>query len=442
MRLDGAVGAVVRRAWLFALALTTAQCAPARIADGAPLAERLRGIYTWDAQGLYGVLPDAPRMLEDWRPQKPPGDVLLTREIPSKAWRPLGESYKVEGTSEVEITEHLLARAADDGADAVLLQAGGAGATTFSSTNGGGSFVANTKIGAFGMFNESASTTAVTNYSALGQAIGIGEPGSEAWIGVSCRSYTPGAAARGSTSNATASYVWEVVPRSPAALAGIQAGDIILGVSHEGHAKWPLPCRALNSALAKAIGARIDLAVWRPSAAAAELLLVRVPPGHTGPLGVGATTFEAAEAQSVWVNVLDEAAHDLGLRIGDFILAAGERRTLSQRDLFEALAQSGVPGTTRGIALRVARAGKGAWVPVTVGTVPPERYRRPATAATRRAPPAPSAPQPPPVPAAVPTPPPPPPAGAPTSAGCTKDTDCKGARICTKGECVEPPPSR
>jgi len=29
-----------------------------------------------------------------------------------------------------------------------------------------------------------------------------------------------------------------------------------------------------------------------------------------------------------------------------------------------------------------------------------------------------------------------PPAEAP---GCTKDTDCKGSRICAKGECVDPP---
>ena len=35
-----------------------------------------------------------------------------------------------------------------------------------------------------------------------------------------------------------------------------------------------------------------------------------------------------------------------------------------------------------------------------------------------------------PVPAAAP--------GAPAASACTKDTDCKGDRICTRGACVDP----
>jgi uncharacterized protein len=46
-----------------------------------------------------------------------------------------------------------------------------------------------------------------------------------------------------------------------------------------------------------------------------------------------------------------------------------------------------------------------------------------------------TAPTPPP-PATAPAPPPPPPPPAP--AGCGKDTDCKGDRVCVKGECVAP----
>ncbi len=34
----------------------------------------------------------------------------------------------------------------------------------------------------------------------------------------------------------------------------------------------------------------------------------------------------------------------------------------------------------------------------------------------------------------------PPPPPSPAVAGCTKDTDCKGDRICESGRCVEPPP--
>jgi hypothetical protein len=45
--------------------------------------------------------------------------------------------------------------------------------------------------------------------------------------------------------------------------------------------------------------------------------------------------------------------------------------------------------------------------------------------------------------AAPPVPPPPPAAtpsepAAPKGAGCSKDMDCKGDRICDKGECVSP----
>ena len=35
-------------------------------------------------------------------------------------------------------------------------------------------------------------------------------------------------------------------------------------------------------------------------------------------------------------------------------------------------------------------------------------------------------------------PPPPAAAGAPTPAGCGKDADCKGDRVCSQGQCVTP----
>ena len=54
-----------------------------------------------------------------------------------------------------------------------------------------------------------------------------------------------------------------------------------------------------------------------------------------------------------------------------------------------------------------------------------------------KAPPAPAPEAAPPPPAPEPSPAAPPPA-----AGCGKDTDCKGDRICVKGECVEPSPTR
>src|SRR5262249_22346993 len=155
-----------------------------------------------------------PRMLEDWQPGRPSGDVLLMRELPSKAWRPAGDSYRVDGTSEVEVAQRLLTRAASSGVDAVLLQVGGAGATTINATSSGGAYAANTKCGTFGFSNESSAATATTSYGALAQPIVIREPGTEAWIGVSCRSYTPGAADRRSSSNSRGSYVWEVVPQS------------------------------------------------------------------------------------------------------------------------------------------------------------------------------------------------------------------------------------
>ena len=36
---------------------------------------------------------------------------------------------------------------------------------------------------------------------------------------------------------------------------------------------------------------------------------------------------------------------------------------------------------------------------------------------------------------------PPAPAPAPPAGGCTKDTDCKGDRVCQRGECVDPTPT-
>jgi hypothetical protein len=50
--------------------------------------------------------------------------------------------------------------------------------------------------------------------------------------------------------------------------------------------------------------------------------------------------------------------------------------------------------------------------------------------------PAPS--RPPPVPTIVVAPPPPPPPPPSPTAGCTKDTDCKGDRICVDGSCTDP----
>ena len=91
---------------------------------------------------------------------------------------------------------------------------------------------------------------------------------------------------------------------------------------------------------------------------------------------------------------------------------------------------------------------------------PPEAGPAPAPAPVATPAPAPvpaAAPVPAPVPAAVPVPAPvaapavvavpaveavrpvvPPPA-TPCLTGCGKDTDCKGVRICVKGECVDPP---
>jgi membrane-associated protease RseP (regulator of RpoE activity) len=239
-------------------------------------------------------------MLEDWSPPRAAGQVMLLREPPpSRAWRPYGSVYNIAGTGEVEVTDRLLARAAAEGADGLLFQAGSAGPTTYSSTTAGGSYAANTRIGTIGLSNESTTTTAVTSYAALGQPITMRDPGSEAWIGAGCRSYVPGAADGAPASNSQASYVAEVVPQSPAAVAGLRVGDVVLGVAHDGRPTWALPCPALAAALAKAVGTRVELAVWRPSTDPAALLTVQVPPGHAGPLGIGATTFEAAEAQSV-----------------------------------------------------------------------------------------------------------------------------------------------
>ena len=42
--------------------------------------------------------------------------------------------------------------------------------------------------------------------------------------------------------------------------------------------------------------------------------------------------------------------------------------------------------------------------------------------------------------AAPPPPPPPPPTAAPGKPGCAKDTDCKGNRVCERGQCVAPKP--
>ena len=41
-------------------------------------------------------------------------------------------------------------------------------------------------------------------------------------------------------------------------------------------------------------------------------------------------------------------------------------------------------------------------------------------------------------PSAVPAAPAPAPAATPASTGCAKDNDCKGERVCEKGECVAP----
>jgi hypothetical protein len=94
------------------------------------------------------------------------------------------------------------------------------------------------------------------------------------------------------------------------------------------------------------------------------------------------------------------------------------------------------------LSVRVRREGMGRTELVQLGTIPDTWYRVGSAKFERREapPPTTTAAAPAPAPAAPPVAPPPDVPAAPvTPSGCTKDIECKGDRICVKGECVDAP---
>jgi hypothetical protein len=299
------------------------------------------------------------------------------REPPAtRAWRPAGAPYRASSTNEVENVDTVVQMAARDGADGVLLEASSAGPTTYTSETSGGNSDLN--LGKFGNLNvntQSTSNTSVTTHFMRALPILIREPGTEAWLGISCQSYAPGLSDNGQRSNAWAGYVTSVEPGGPAEAAGVLAGDFILGLVDQTSSHSNLGCPQLSATLAKAggPGAKIALALWRPSDSPPEAFDVRVLPEHA-PLGIAASAFESENAQSLWVMLTDAHAERLGFRVGDFITYVNGARVLSHADFYSALA--GSRGAVRETTIRIARAGVGRWAVVTLGAIQASRYRR------------------------------------------------------------------
>lgn len=223
----------------------------------------------------------------------------------------------------------------------------------------------------------------------------------------------------------------EVLPHSPAEKAGIQVGDFLVSVNGQ-------PVTELKQAeLAIRSGPPTqELGMTR----AGKALTIKV---KTAPLtSIHTRDVPGAGVLVAWVYSASKSNED-ELRPGDFLLDYA-----TSADFEAALARNELD-----LQVRVRREGTPRDVKVTLAPIPDSWYREGAGLFARKAPATPPTPKPTleaaPPPAPAPTAPSPAPTAspelvspAPPLRACGSDMDCKGERVCNKGECVDPQPKQ
>jgi serine protease Do len=207
------------------------------------------------------------------------------------------------------------------------------------------------------------------------------------WLGVQIQPVTRALADAFVLDHAEGALVAEVVSMSPAAIAGLQAGDVILG--HDGKPIGEL--RELTGAVAAmAPGKKLSLEVMRDGkrydvpVTIAELPREEPPPhpvaaASTQPAGIGGLRMTvlthslrqrfgiASQTQGVLVTgvAVTSAAAELGLQPGDVIEQVNGRRIGTPKDLTAVIASAGKDGR-KAVALLINRQGQKEFVALPV----------------------------------------------------------------------------
>ncbi|MEJ0069128.1 MAG: Do family serine endopeptidase [Pseudomonadota bacterium] len=208
------------------------------------------------------------------------------------------------------------------------------------------------------------------------------------WLGVQIQSVTPELAEALGLERPRGALVSEVSPKSPAAAAGLQVGDVIL--AHDGKPFGEL--RELTMAVAGSpIGGRVTLKIEREGKAADLPVTIAEPPpdepasphptakpptvlgGATG-LRLSALTQSVRQRfgisnqiQGVLVTAVAEssAAAELGLQPGDIIELVNGRKVSAPKDVTGAVVGAGKSGR-KAVALLVNRQGQKEFVALPV----------------------------------------------------------------------------
>jgi serine protease Do len=170
------------------------------------------------------------------------------------------------------------------------------------------------------------------------------------WLGVGVQPLTPEIAMALGLASTRGALVSQIRPGSPAAVAGIERGDVI--VAYRGQEIEDL--RSLPRAVsATEVGEQVELELirdgerWKVEARVGELAELRpaAAPAPAGP-GVGRYGFEVREPAPGEPGVIvfrveaDGAAAEAGLRPGDVLLEANRRPLRGIEDLAEVLEQA------------------------------------------------------------------------------------------------------
>jgi hypothetical protein len=383
--------------------------------------------------------------LEDHFPAVDPGRTQVLDAPPEGAWRPIGDVAAKESDPAAAVVT-LKQRAASRGADAVIRIVAGAGETrTRGSSEGIGA-----PIGGMWFDFGSQSSVSATDHHALGTAAVRVQPGTEAHAGIQCTNYVRSAYYGISAEESVFPYV--VAAEGPAASAGVSAGDLVLAWT-AGDRVGIGNCVTLNrDAQRLGPGGELTLVLWRPDADEQTFLTtfprgveVHVPPPRVTPDAQGCAHLPYPESIACAFPPLVTHAIDplpatgIALReiaeVGLVVVATGATKTdlrpgdvLADFDTGSELLAAGM-AAGGGLPVEVRREGSHRLVTVQLGAIPIDRYRSGNEIVREAAEPPAAEP-----PASAPSPPEP----APSAAGCGKDTDCKGDRICVQGQCVSP----
>jgi serine protease Do len=194
------------------------------------------------------------------------------------------------------------------------------------------------------------------------------------WLGVSLQPLEPELAQAFGLRDAKGALVGAVEPGSPAARAGLRAGDAVVAAA----GRPVQDPRDLAAAVAEAKpGSTMPLAVLRDGRRTEQRVTVGEPPGRrtaarggtggqdqgrAGALGLGLAPRQGGGAGVVVAHVEPGSpAAERGLRLGDVILRVGDRDAASPRDVVEAVTAAREAGRPA-VAMQIERGESRAFV--------------------------------------------------------------------------------